>query len=160
MGVRRDRFWRLRLTLEQESIRKLWLALSIILVSISTTVISETQGSQLSLSLKAILGLDFVKNTPDSIVAMWGILLVSIFLIMTLRLVSRHAQVVGRTWRSRFPLRVLKLSSEKGIGRSVALFGTILTVAFPFWALGHSWRVLHNEGVLCALTLPPHLNPD
>lgn len=109
----------------------------------------ETQNSSVYFELKSFLGITFAENTPDAIVALWGILFLSILLIISLNLIAQHAHIEGTSWLTRFPLRILDFDASSVIGKWFTYGGVLFGVLVPVWALGHSWRVMHNEATLC-----------
>ncbi len=132
------------------SIQRAWLAVALIQLAFALTVMGETQNSPVYFGLKSLLGITFAKDTPDAIVALWGILCLSVLLTISLGLVVEHARIEGTTWRARFPLRIFDFEPGSSIGKWFTFSGIVLGVGVPIWALGHSWRVMHNEGTLCA----------
>ena len=135
--------------MQPESIRKVWLGLAIIQLALAMTIMGEIQGSHLIPGIKTLVAWEFLKNTPDSIVALWGVLLLSILLAVTSGLTAAHARLCGKKWRSRYPLRLLEVDPDADLGRWMPRIGVLLAVLVPAWTLGHCWRVLHNEGILC-----------
>ncbi|POF27700.1 hypothetical protein [Roseibium marinum] len=135
--------------MKPNSVRKIWLSIALIQLVFAVSIIGEIQGAHFSLSIKSLLGIKFQEDTPDSIVALWGIFMLSVLLGFSAGLTSLHAKILGDTWLSRFPLRVLDLDPKLGIGKTFQYIGLLLAVVIPVWVLGHSWRILHTEGVLC-----------
>lgn len=132
------------------SIRTIWLTVSVVQMIFALTVMGETQGAPFVPKLKSLLGIEFLENTPDSIVALWGILFLSVLLVISSSLAGEYARIDGMSWRTRFPLRILDVDPETQIGRWFSYGGVFFGVLVPLYVLGHSWRIMQNEATLCA----------
>lgn len=132
------------------SIQRVWLAVALVQLAFALTVMGETQNSSVYFELKSFLGITFAENTPDAIVALWGILFLSMLLTISLNLIAEHARVEGTSWLTRFPLRVFDFDAGSTIGKWFTYGGVLFGLFVPVWALSHSWRVMHNEATLCA----------
>ena len=129
--------------------RKLWLSLALVTNLFAIVAHGQTQGSDIDPKLSAVVGFSFVPGLLDSIVAMWGILILSILLILNAAVMREHALRSGPTWHERYPFRLWDASPSIGLGRKGQVFAYIFFSILPLFALGHFWRVFLGEGKLC-----------
>lgn len=130
--------------------RKLWLSLALVTNLFAIVAHGQAQGSDIDPKLSAIVGFSFVPGLLDSIVAMWGILILSILIILNAAVIREHAHRSGTTWRERYPFRLWDASPSIGLGRNGQVFAYVFFSILPLFALGHFWRVFLGEGKLCA----------
>jgi hypothetical protein len=129
--------------------RKLWLSLALVTNLFAIVAHGQTQGSDLDPKLSVLGSVSFVPGLLDSIVAMWGILILSILLSLNAPVMREHAERSGPTWRDRYPFRIWDASPSIGLGRKGQLLAYVFFSILPLLALGHFWRVFLGEGKLC-----------
>jgi hypothetical protein len=132
------------------AVRKLWLTLSVITTVFVVSAYGETQGSDVSLQLNAFAGLVFAPQTPDSIISLWSIFMVSILMLMSNPLMRKHAELIPGTFFSKYPFRIFDIPPECRIGRTAQCLSLITFNLLPMVGLLHFWRVFVAEGVICA----------
>lgn len=130
--------------------RKLWLSLALATSLFVIVAHGQTQGSDIDPKLSVVVGFSFVPGLLDSIVAMWGILFLSILLILNAAVMREHAHRTGPTWYERYPFRLWDASPSIGLGRKSQVLACVFFSILPFFALGHFWRVFLGEGKLCS----------
>jgi len=135
--------------MELKSLQKVWLALVVVQLIFALTVIGETQGADIVFAIKSLIGIKFAKGTADSVIALWGIIILSISLAIIFAITMSHARLIEGKWWSKLPLRILDFHPDIQTGRWFARGGILIAFIVPLWTLGHSWRILHKEGVIC-----------
>lgn len=133
-----------------ETLRKLWLTLSIITLVFVVSAHGETQNSDVSVKFNAFAGLVFATQTPDSIISLWSILVVSVLMLMSNPLMRKHGEITPGTFFSKYPFRIFDIPPESGIGKTAQCLSLIAFNLIPIVGLLHFWRVFLAEGVICA----------
>lgn len=130
--------------------QKLWLSLAVATNLFAIVAYGQTQGSDIDPKLSVVVGFSFVPGLLDSIVAMWGILILSVLLILSAAVMREHAHRSGPTWYERFPFRLWDASPSIGLGRKGQVMAYVFFSILPLFALGHFWCVFLGEGKLCS----------
>ncbi|RUX33323.1 MULTISPECIES: hypothetical protein [unclassified Mesorhizobium] len=139
--------------------QKLWLTLALATNLFALVAHGQTQGSDIDPKLSVVVGFSFVPGLLDSIVAMWGILILSILLILNAAVMREHASRSGPTWLERYPFRLWDASPSLGLGRKAQLLAYFFFSILPLFALGHFWRVFLGEGKLCSEVTQDNWSP-
>lgn len=131
------------------TLQKLWLVLGVTTVFFAAVAHGQTQGTDIEPKLNPVLSLTFVPGLLDSIVAMWGIWILSLLLTFNAYAMLEHAKRTGPTWRDRYPFRMWDASPAIGIGGKAQIVAYVFFSVLPLLALGHFWNVFLSEGKLC-----------
>lgn len=133
-----------------ESLRKLWLALSIMALIVCIAVYDVTQGSGgLVLGVKGVIGFGFADGMPEAIAAFWGAMLLPIFMCAACAVLIVHARGHGTDWASRYPFRLFDTPPGSSTGRVAQVVAILVFLLLPIGMIGHSWRVFINFAALC-----------
>ena len=133
-----------------ESLRKLWLALSLVAFIFAVAAHTRLQGGPFSLVLKPVVGIVLDAETPKAILAMWGIYFLSVFYFLSNYVLRIHARLINGDWKQRFPFRVFDIAVDSDIGMKAQVISFFLFTLAPAISIVHFWKTLIKEGVLCS----------
>jgi hypothetical protein len=143
----------------QSSLRKVWLAVSLVSLAMSLGVLRITQGGHFGLVVKAVPMPDFAENTPEAIGALWGVLLGSVLVGLASQVLRQHAQASASSWALRYPFRLFDLSPERGTGKIGPLIAIVTLTVLPAFVVLKSWKDLLRHGRICFKTGPDAWTP-
>lgn len=132
-----------------ESLRKLWLVLVVIGLVVAFNVFEATQGSDVTLSLKAVLGFEFEKEIAEPVAALWGVIYGALTVGFASIVLATHARGSVGPWAERYPFRIFDLPMAQGIGRGAQALALVVLTLLPAYVMWHSWRVLSDHALFC-----------
>jgi hypothetical protein len=131
-------------------LRKLWLALCVLIVLLALNVFDVTQGWGVTgIGIKAVLSIDFADGIPEAVGAMFGVGGLSVLTAASGLLLLMHARSARGTWVDRYPFRLFDLPTESGAAKAVQVVALAILTLAPLFTLGHAWRVFHEHAVQC-----------
>lgn len=126
----------------QETLRKLWMTLAILMLVVMINVHGSTQGSDFALIIKLPIELKFQGELTREAYAVHGLRFFALFFWVVLFLAVYHAKRSVGSASAAFPFRLLDIEPESRPGQWVQGIAFVVLICLPLLTAIHLWKII------------------